>query len=182
MTKEKIHWLHNPNKAFLGHQDLPNGEDVILTIASAEWEAVENPKLNTTKEERVIRFVENYKWIKPFICNITNAKMIMKVTGDKYIEDSIGKKLKIGISQTKVKREEVDCLRIREIFQKDLTNYINKDQINNLKQLCVEAKKNESEIFSILKIKDFSFLPESKFQSVEKRLLTIIKQLKNENN
>ena len=42
MTKENIktHWLYSPNKNYLGHQDLPNGEDVVLTIASANWETV----------------------------------------------------------------------------------------------------------------------------------------------
>jgi len=168
--KEKTHWLHNPNKAYLGHQDLPNGADVILTIASAAWEAVENKILNTKEERRVIRFAETHKWVKPFICNATNAKLVVKVTGEKYIEDSVGKKLKIGISQTKVKKEEVDCLRIRDIAQSDLTTYISGEQLRELLDLCERAGKKESDISAILKIDSFKELPLSKFNSVKNRL------------
>lgn len=174
--KEKMHWLHNPNKAYLGHQDLPNGNDVILTIASAAWEAVENPVLNTKEERRVIRFVENDRWVKPFICNTTNAKMVVKVTGDKFIEDSVGKKVKIGISQTKVKREEVDCLRIRDVAQSDLTDYINGDQLRELLALCEKAGKKESDIAPILRIASFKELPLSKFESVKNKLNLTISQ------
>lgn len=178
--KEKTHWLHNPNKAYLGHQDLPNGADVILTIASAAWEAVENKILNTKEEKRVIRFAETHKWVKPFICNATNAKLVVKVTGEKYIEDSVGKKLKIGISQTKVKKEEVDCLRIRDVGQADLTDYINGDQLRELLALCEKAGKEEASISSILNIGSFKELPLSKFASVKSKLnLTITQNANN---
>ncbi len=102
MTEENelTHWLHNPNKLYLGHQDLPNGEDVVLTILSAKSEEVKNPILNTTENKRVIRFIEQNNWVKPFICNETNAAMLLKVTGEKYMEKCKGKKIKIGISQT----------------------------------------------------------------------------------
>lgn len=174
--REKTHWLHNPNKIFLGHQDLPAGNDVILTIASANWEVVENPKLNTKEEERIIRFVENYPWLKPFVCNVTNAKMIIKVTGDKFIEDSIGKKLKIGISQTKIMGETVDCLRVRDVAQRDLTDYINENQLNELMGLCLMAGKTEAEISSIMKIEGLRDLPSSKFDNVKKKLTLTINQ------
>ncbi len=108
----KTHWLQNPNKNYLGHQDLPNGEDITVTIKSAAWEIVENPKKGTKEEKRVVRFVED---VKPFICNETNAASIMTLTGCKFMEDTIGKRLTFFISQTKVKKEIVDCLRIREI-------------------------------------------------------------------
>lgn len=175
-AEEKTHWLHNPNKAYLGHQDLPGGNDVILTIASAQYEVVENPVLNTRQEARVIRFVEDYKWLKPFICNATNAKMIVKVTGNKFIQDSYGKKLKIGISQTKVKREEVDCLRVRDVSQCDLTDYISPAQAIELLGLCEKAGKTEVEIAEILKIGKLRDLPASKFDSVKKKLILTASQ------
>lgn len=107
----KTHWLQNPNKNYLWHQDLPNWEDIILTIKSWEWEEVKNPVVNTTEIKRVIRFQEK---VKPFICNETNAETIMKVTQTKYIEDAIWKQIQLYVSQTKVKREMVDCIRIKE--------------------------------------------------------------------
>ena len=44
MSSNKTHWLQNPNKNYLGHWDLPNGKDLVLTIKSAAWEEVENPR------------------------------------------------------------------------------------------------------------------------------------------
>ncbi len=52
----KTHWLQSPNKNYLGHWDLPNSKDVVLTIKSANWESVKNPLTNTTTDKRVIRF------------------------------------------------------------------------------------------------------------------------------
>ena len=78
--KEKTHWLQNVNKNYLGHFDLPGGNDVILTIDKAGWQAVKNPKTGVVAEKRIITFKENHKWLKPFICNETNAKVIFKMT------------------------------------------------------------------------------------------------------
>lgn len=111
----KTHWLMNPNKNYLGHQDLPNGDDITVTIASAAWEAVENPKLGTKEEKRVVRFVEN---VKPFICNETNAATIVKVTKCKFMEETAWKQIVFFVSQTKVKGQTVDCIRIRDVAPK----------------------------------------------------------------
>lgn len=109
------HWLYNPNKNYLWHQDLPNGEDIIVTIKSAQWEIVENPKLHTKEEKRVVRFEED---VKPFICNETNAATIVKVTGCKFMEETSGKGVVFFVAQTKVKGQTVDCLRIRDVAPK----------------------------------------------------------------
>ena len=114
----KTHWLQSPNKNYLGHQDLPNWDDIVVTIKSAKWEEVTNPILNTKEAKRVVRFKE--KGIKPFICNQTNAGTIIKVTGVKFMEDTKDKKLQFFIAQTKVKGSLVDCLRIRDQAPKDL--------------------------------------------------------------
>jgi len=108
---EKTHWLANPNKNYLGHWDLPDGKDIILTIKSAQWESVENPVTKTKSDKRVVRWVEPD--IKPFICNQTNADAIVKSTGVKYMEDSAGKKIQLGVSTIKVKGEETDAIRVR---------------------------------------------------------------------
>jgi len=113
----KTHWLQNPNKNYLGHPDLPNWEDLILTIKSWHWEEVKNPTLWTKEMKRVIRFKED---VKPFICNETNAWLIMKVTWVKYMEESEWKKIQMYVSQTKMMREMVDCIRIRETAPKTM--------------------------------------------------------------
>ncbi len=113
----KTHWLQSPNKNYLGHWDLPDGKDLILTIESAKWEEVENPilKKNDPKKfeaHRVIRFKEDYK---PLICNQTNAQSIVKSTKVKYMEDSSGQKIQlyVGAHFDRVNKENIDCVRIR---------------------------------------------------------------------
>jgi len=183
MKEEKTHWLHNPNKNYLGHQDLPNGDDVVLTIASAGWEAVKNPILNTTQEKRIVRFVEKAEWVKPLICNETNAKTILKVIGEKFMEDSIGKKIKIGISKTKLKRDEVDCLRVRDVKSENLVGdfLISSEQGIEIEELSKKAGKNLKDICAAYKINTIIDLPLSKFETVKQRLLEIIKESENEN-
>lgn len=111
----KTHWLQSPNKNYLGHWDLPDGKDLILTIESAKWEEVKNPIINKSEAKRVIRFQE--KDIKPFICNQGNAQSILKSTGVKFMEDSTGQKitLYIGIHRDNVSKENIDCIRIRTV-------------------------------------------------------------------
>ena len=113
----KTHWLQSPNKNYLGHWDLPEKKDLILTIKSAQWEEVENPILKKGdpkkfESHKVIRFEEDFK---PLICNQTNAQSIIKSTGKKYMEDSIGQKIQLYIGKhfDRVNKEEIDCVRIR---------------------------------------------------------------------
>ena len=109
---EKTHWLQSPNKNYLGHWDLPDGKDLILTIESAQWEEVKNPINNKSDSKRVIRFKEK---VKPLICNQTNAQSIVVSTGVKFMEDSKGQCIALFVDNIKDKRtkEDVDCIRIR---------------------------------------------------------------------
>jgi len=170
---EKTHWLQNPNKHYLGHWDIPNGEDVILTVASAQWEKVENPTTQSEEAKRVIRFMEKDPWVKPLICNQINAQNILKSTKEKFMEDCVGKKLKISIGQTKVKGEEVDCLRVKNIPQSSLIpDPISSDQMRTLHNKINEANKalktagkDPIEFCKAMKISSLGELPESKLQS-----------------
>lgn len=152
----KTHWLQNPNKNFLGHQDLPNWEDLILTIKSWNWEEVENPKIRTKEMNRVIRFEEK---VKPFICNETNAATIMRSTNTKYIEDAIWKQIQLYVSQTKVMKDMVDCIRIRDKVQNikvDTTQAIKKlntcttlEELQNAFIWLSHQEKADSEVITL---------------------------------
>jgi hypothetical protein len=116
MKTEKTHWLQSPNKNYFGHWDIPEG-GVILTIQSAKWEEVENPVLKKGdpkkfEAHRVVRFNEDYK---PLICNQTNAQSVLKSTGIKYMEDSIGQRIElyVGSHFDRTNKENIDCVRIR---------------------------------------------------------------------
>lgn len=110
----KTHWLQSPNKNYLGHWDLPNGEDLIVTINTAAWEEVTDPITKRSESKRVIRFTE--KDIKPFICNQTNAQSILTSIGIKFMEDSSGKRIQLFVSSIVDRRtkEDIDCIRVRK--------------------------------------------------------------------
>lgn len=112
--ENKTHWLQSPNKNYLGHWDLPDGNDLILTIESAKWEEVKNPIINTVEAKRVVRFKED---VKPFICNQGNAQSILKATGVKFMDDSKGQRIQlyVGIHKDTRSKENIDCIRIRPI-------------------------------------------------------------------
>jgi len=177
MTNEKTHWLQNPNKNYLGHWDLPNGEDVVLTIKSAAWEEVKNPIINSSEAKRVIRFEEKLDWVKPFICNEINAQAILKSTDEKFMEDCSGKKIKLGVGQTKVRKEEVDCLRVRIVPQKLLNSgKLNAEETKALEKLLEDAKKDKIEFCKAMKINGIGDLPKAKLEACTNRLNEIIKE------
>ena len=180
MTDEnKTHWLKNPNKNYLGHFDLPGGEDAVLTIKSAAWEDVKDPIRNTVEQKRIVRFSENFDWVKPFICNETNAAMVLKTTTKKYMEDCEGCKLQLGVSKIKVKRDMVDCIRIRDITSSSFDEKcVSQDQADEIKKLLSSAGKTEAEVCSAMKISDLNKLKISKFSGVMSKL----KALSNDNN
>ena len=115
MKDDKTHWMQSPNKNYLGHWDLPATGELVVTIDSAQWEAVKNPITNKTESKRVIRFVE--KDVKPMICNQTNAQAIVRSSGVKFMEDSKGVVICLYIDSIKdrMTKEDVDCIRIRPI-------------------------------------------------------------------
>ena len=175
--RQKTHWLQNPNKNYLGHWDLVEGRDVVLTIGSAKWEEVTNPITRSSEAKRVIRFREG--GFKPFICNEVNSQTILRSTGVKYMEDSLGLKIQLGVSQTKVAGETIDCLRVRNIPQDRLVanmNRISEDQLNCLAELLVKAHKDIDEFCQAMKISSISELPEVKYEKVISRLNKIIEE------
>lgn len=155
MAKQKTHWMQSPNKNYLGHWDLPEKEDLILTIESAKWEEVINPIYKKghpqhSEARRVVRFKED---VKPLICNQGNAQSIVKATGVKYMEDAKGSRIQlyIGVHLDRRSKENVDCIRIRkEIMQSH-------DQIiQDIEKLFEKHKSvlSENEIKSVQRIID----------------------------
>ena len=147
----KTHWLQSPNKNYLGHWDLPDGKDLILTIESAKWEEVKNPIINKSEAKRVVRFKE--KDVKPFICNQGNAQSILKSTGVKYMEDSPGQQitLYIGLHRDNVSKENIDCIRVRTIKPRSQTEL---HPITDFEK-AVEYLKGGKTIDDLRKIRSF---------------------------
>jgi hypothetical protein len=170
--KQKTHWLQNPNKNYLGHQDLPNGENVVLTIKTAQWESVKNPRTNQSDDKRVIRFKENYKWLKPFIVNETNAALILKSTDERFMEDCIDKRIKLTIAEINVIGETVSCLRVVNIPQDQLEDKkITTKQIEAIQALLDKSGSVTIEkLCAAYKVDSLAEISELKYNRVVDRL------------
>lgn len=175
----KTHWLQNPNKNYLGHWDLPEGRDIILTIKSAQWEEVKNPIINTSEAKRVIRFEE--VGVKPFICNETNSQSILRSTGISYMEDCQGLKIKLYLSQVNVKGQKVDCLRVREVPQSELVpKHISEEQRKEVILMIENSTMGMQDILTIMKVGSIAEVPLIKYKKLVQRLKELEK--KDENN
>ncbi len=162
------HWLQSPNKNYFGHWDLPQGKDLILTIKEVAMEDVKNPVTKEVKRCKVVSFEEDFK---PFICNQTNAKAIMKSVGDSDPEKSIGKKIKLSMGKTSVGGEEVDCIRVKAMTQEQLApGTLTEEQIHQLTELMTRVGQDEKKFCQALKISQISEVPVGKFEQVMKQL------------
>lgn len=106
----KTHWKTLTNPDYIGAYSL-NSKDLSVTIDKVARELVTGT--NGKKEECT---VAHLKGLKPFIINKTNAKTIAKVLGSPYIEDWSNKVITLYPTITKLKGEDVECLRVREVI------------------------------------------------------------------
>lgn len=106
------------DKNYLGSWDVPDGEDLVLTIDHAAKDDVKNER--GSEQKLTIHFVEDFK---PMILNATNSKAISEAYGSTHVEDWAGKR--IGIYTTKVTAfgGTTDALRIRSYPPKE-TNVV----------------------------------------------------------
>ena len=111
MTTQKTHWLQSPNKNYLGEWDLPEKDDLILTIKSAKWEPVEDPITKNKESKKVVRWIEDS--IKPMICNQDNSQRIIKSTGKSYMEETIGMKIALRREVYKDKKTKEEMMVVR---------------------------------------------------------------------
>ena len=113
----KTHWKNLANYDYLGAYSLEGliGNELILTIVDVKQEKVKGPG---GKEEYCIvaYFSEKQKdgvVVKPMIFNKTNCTIISNLYNTGFIEDWVGKKVAIYATETKMGREIVPCLRLK---------------------------------------------------------------------
>ena len=76
------------NKEYLGHWDLPEGEDLVVTIEGVKMGTVRNQRGSENKP--ILHFKED---VKPLILNVINQKNITKALGSPKRELWRGKKI-----------------------------------------------------------------------------------------
>ena len=114
---EKTHWKKLTNPDYLGAYSFNTGEEKVLTISRVKQETVIGT--DGKKEEcTVARFKENEK---PMILNATNCKTIAKLYNTPFIEEWVGKRIKIYVTQVKAFGDVVEALRIRDKIPEDTT-------------------------------------------------------------
>lgn len=118
----KTHWKNLANYDYLGAYSLDGKtNNLVLTIDNVTTEKV---KSQNGKEEICIvaYFKEKEKdgvTVKPMIFNKTNCTIISNLYNTGFIEDWVGKKVIIYATETKLAREFVPCLRIKNEIPQD---------------------------------------------------------------
>jgi len=106
--KTKTHWKRLVNPDYIGAYSLDEGKDLTVTILNVKREMVKGE--GGRSEECTVAYLKGQK---PMILNRTNCKTIQSIYKTPYIEDWAGKQITLYVSSTKLKGEEVECLRIR---------------------------------------------------------------------
>lgn len=97
------------DKNYLGSWDVPDGEDLVLTVDHAARDDVKNER--GSEKKLTLHFVEDYK---PMILNSTNSKAISAAYGSTKVEDWAGKRISIYTAKVTAFGGTTDALRIRD--------------------------------------------------------------------
>lgn len=96
------------DKNYLGSWDIPEGEDLILTISNVEQDDVKNE--SGSERKLTIHFAEDYK---PLIMNATNCDRITQAYGSPKVEDWVGKRIALTTEKVPAFGSVKDAVRIR---------------------------------------------------------------------
>lgn len=150
----KTHWKQLVNPDYLGAYSLPEGKDITIKIKQVVREIVKG--INGKSEECTVAHIEGNK---PLILNRTNCKTIQKIYGSPFIEDWAGKSITIYAAVTKLKGDDVECLRIRELAIEKPKLTTDNDQFNKAKKAISDGTVTREQAIEKLK-KVFSLTPE----------------------
>jgi len=102
------------DKPFLGAWDVPDNNDLVLTIDYVSQDEVKNDR--GSEKKLTIHFKE--RDYKPMICNTTNAKAISKAYGSPKVDVWVNKKIAIYKATISAFGSTTECLRVREYAPK----------------------------------------------------------------
>ena len=97
------------NKNYLCSWDVPEGDDLILTVDHCERNEVQNER---GSEKKLVMYFKETGY-KPMILNTVNSEAISEAYGSKRVEDWEGKKIAITTEKVKAFGSMKDALRIR---------------------------------------------------------------------
>ena len=134
------------DKNYLGSWDVPEGEDLVLTIDHCERNEVQNER--GTEKKLVMYFKE--KGYKPMILNTVNSEAISEAYSSKRVEDWENKRIAITTEKVKAFGTLKDALRIRPYPPKE--EYVDCEECGNR----IERHENYS-VNKIVKMTEAKF-------------------------
>ena len=103
------------DKKYLYHWDLPEDEDLIVTIGHIGYEKLENKKKGTAEQKLVLHFVED---VKPLALNKKeNPSRITAALGSSKIEDWVGKRIALYVADED-RSDDGKAIRVRRTAPK----------------------------------------------------------------
>ena len=130
------------DKNYLGAWDVPDGEDLILTVDHAARDDVKNER--GSEKKLTLHFVEDYK---PMILNATNSKNISQAYGSTKVEDWAGKRIAIYTEKVTAFGGTTDALRIRpyppkvkEVYCEDCGQLITEDDGYSVNKIVLRSR------------------------------------------
>lgn len=104
------HWRNMQDNDHLRAEMFQPGEEKVLTIKEVKKETVTSNS-GEVESKPVAYFIE--PGVLPMVLNVTNCKIIEKLYGTGNVYDWVGKKIQVFATSTRVAKETVPCLRIR---------------------------------------------------------------------
>ena len=99
------------DKKYLHHYDLPDGEDLVVTIANIDTELLENKMKNSQETKLVLYFEED---VKPLALNKkVNPMSISKALGTPKTEEWIGGRIALYVGNES-RAEDGKAVRVRD--------------------------------------------------------------------
>lgn len=108
------HWKSLMDRDYLGHFDLPDGRDALVTIVKVVPGELKGGK--KAKEHKPILHFEGKD--KALIANTTNCKTLEAMYGE-HIEGWVGKRVRLFVTTTSSPDGTVKCVRIRPTIPTD---------------------------------------------------------------
>lgn len=109
------HWRSLTDLDHLRAELFQPGEEKVLTIKEVKREHV-TATTGEVESKPVAHFVE--PGVLPMVLNVTNCKIIEKLYGTGNVFEWVGKKVQVFATTTRVGKETVPCLRIRNYIPK----------------------------------------------------------------
>lgn len=97
------------DRNYLGHFDIPEGVDTVLTIKSVSGGELTGSGGRKSKKP-IVSFMED--GFKPLACNKTNGKTIANLYSN-VVEQWSGKRIAVYVAITNSPEGEVPCVRVR---------------------------------------------------------------------